>query len=154
MDDVSSLAAYGRRMDEGQTEPQDEARQPAATNPAGQQPAAKKNQGVLLLGVGAVLLVCCIWAVAKGVFGGDSAADKTTDAKQVCEQFVKDQLKSPGSAKFTGASASTGGSTYTVTGDVDAQNSFGGLLRSHYTCVVRLDDQAKEWRLVSLSGIN
>lgn len=136
-------------MDEAQNVPQDGPQ-------ASEQPAAaptKGQGGVWLLVGGAAVLLCLIGAVAKNAIGGSGSA-QATDAKQVCERFVKDQLKAPGSAKFSGATATTTGGGYTVTGDVDAQNTFGASLRSRYTCVVRYDDPTREWRLVSLTGLS
>jgi hypothetical protein len=39
-----------------------------------------------------------------------------------------------------------------VTGAVDAQNSFGAMIRSNFTCSVRLDGDT--WYLTSLTGLN
>ncbi len=47
--------------------------------------------------------------------------------------------------------SNTGAGTFTVTGNVDAQNSFGAMLRMRFTCVVR--DAGAERRLVSLTGL-
>jgi hypothetical protein len=73
--------------------------------------------------------------------------DPWSKAQSVCEDHMLDRLKSPASAEFGPTEVSTM-APYTVTGVVDAQNSFGATLRSSYTCVVSVSDG--QWRLVSL----
>lgn len=53
----------------------------------------------------------------------------------VCERAVKEQLKAPSTAKFSGsyATAKSGGG-YRVEGNVDSQNSFGAMIRARYVC--------------------
>jgi hypothetical protein len=52
-----------------------------------------------------------------------------------CETSLRGQLKSPATAQFSGETAvPDGDDRLFVSGDVDAQNSFGALLRSHWTC--------------------
>lgn len=76
-------------------------------------------------------------------------------ARDACEQFVKDRLKSPGSAKFSEQSETSRGKRWTAMGAVDSQNSFGGLVRNNYTCVARYIGGANEsYRLVSISGLS
>jgi hypothetical protein len=63
-------------------------------------------------------------------------------AQRMCEEhFVKDQLLSPSSAKFSPDSetntVSLGENRWTVTGYVDSQNAFGAMLRNRYSCTVR-----------------
>lgn len=64
----------------------------------------------------------------------------------VCAQdYVERQLKSPGSAKFCSyrdASVSYSSSTdkYTISGWVDAENSFGATLRSNFTVTLKLTE--------------
>lgn len=58
------------------------------------------------------------------------------EAFTVAEAMVKQKLKSPSTAKFCTVSQSTithDGDVYTVSGWVDAQNSFGATLRSNWT---------------------
>lgn len=103
--------------------------------------------------VGVMLAGLMLWAFVGG--DGDSEPDESAirrDAERVCEEdFIAPRLKSPSSAE-SDLSASGGPVTYTVTGTVDAENSFGAMLRSNVTCIVRLGDD--EWTLVSVSGIN
>jgi len=66
------------------------------------------------------------------------------EVQAVCEEWVKKQLKAPGTAKFSDHATSGGPISWTVTGSVDAENSFGALLRSSWTCDIRLDGDT--WR--------
>ena len=66
----------------------------------------------------------------------DSYGHDRFDAIVVAEKIVKDNLKSPSTAKFCGNSDYTvtcSGNTWTVKGYVDAQNSFGATLRNNFT---------------------
>lgn len=59
------------------------------------------------------------------------------EAFTVAQAMVKQELKSPSTAKFCTTSQATithDGDKYTVKGWVDAQNSFGATLRSNWTC--------------------
>jgi hypothetical protein len=117
-----------------------------------QLPAAKPDQpryGLLAV-IGIVVVGGLCWGVSA--LNSDQPQDQGPDAEQACKDFVKDRLKAPAGADFSGVDRTAAGSTYTVTGDVDAQNSFGAKLRSHFTCVVR--DAGAEWKLESLTGIN
>ncbi len=81
--------------------------------------------------------------------------DNSTMAYVMMQDFVKRGLKAPSTAKFPwmGDSqvivARSKDQTYTVYGYVDAQNSFGALLRSEYTGVVRQVGE-DQWELVNL----
>lgn len=58
-------------------------------------------------------------------------------AMVVCQDFVKDQLKAPATAEFSDEEATLLAGTWTVNGNVDAENSFGANLRQSYACVVK-----------------
>ena len=80
--------------------------------------------------------------------GGESSA------RYMVEQFVKDKLKAPATAKFPswGDRADVtdiGNFRYRVSGYVDSQNGFGAMIRTHYVAVVR-DKGGRNWSLESL----
>ncbi|MFJ4987909.1 hypothetical protein ACIP9H_29410 [Streptomyces sp. NPDC088732] len=85
----------------------------------------------------------------------DDKPDETS-AAVMCEDFVKDRLKSPGSADFPGvwdedyAKTTTLHSTkpwkFQVAGVVDSQNTFGAKVRSTYVCTISTKDN-KTWQL-------
>lgn len=62
----------------------------------------------------------------------------TRKATRECEEFVREQLKAPATATFSNEETSRypGSDLILVTGDVDAQNSYGALLRNDYNCLV------------------
>lgn len=72
------------------------------------------------------------------------------DAERVCQDFARDRLKAPSTAVFN-TSVEGWGPEYTVVGTVDAQNSFGAVLRETFTCTVR--GNGATWNLVSLKGL-
>lgn len=53
-------------------------------------------------------------------------------AKILCEQRIKNMLKAPSTAKITFENKNKIGTTYTFSGYVDAQNSFGAMLRKPF----------------------
>ena len=61
-------------------------------------------------------------------------ASASDEAKEKCRQAVRDQLKSPATAQFSGEKVVSDGDGFEVVGDVDSQNSFGAMLRSTFTC--------------------
>lgn len=54
-----------------------------------------------------------------------------------CESRIESLLKAPSTAEFD--SQATGSGTWTVTGTVVAENSFGAMVRSSYQCTVVID---------------
>ena len=72
-------------------------------------------------------------------------------AEVACRSFVRDHLKAPSTAEFSGVAVKTSGQPplFTVTGAVDSQNSFGAMIRSRWSCAVRPDGH--NWRLESIS---
>lgn len=71
------------------------------------------------------------------------------DSYTICQDFVKNRLRSPSTADFPSFRNvnvfETGNNKYMVKGYVDAQNSFGATLRTQYECEVQLDGET--WRL-------
>lgn len=115
--------------------------------------SAKVIGGVITAIIGIVIAVLCGIGMSGGhgsSGGGQDAAN--ADATQACQKFVKRDLKSPASAKFSGIGVAHVGSTYTVSGSVDSQNSFGAMLRNDFACV---ETRGKsDWTLVSLDGLS
>jgi hypothetical protein len=82
---------------------------------------------------------------------GDQAEMREVQAKIACEDRVKDLLKAPSTASFSGWSTRGSGATYTVDGSVDAENSFGANIRSDFQCTVTF---AGDRATVTVSGLN
>lgn len=118
--------------------------------PTPEQPAKKDSKSTLwAIGIVLVVAACCGAFVLKGRSGSD---DPGVGAERACQDFVKGRLKSPASADFSKVNHTSSGSSTTVAGAVDSQNSFGANIRSNFTC--KLHDEGDTWRLVSLTGIN
>lgn len=93
-----------------------------------------------------------------------------TGAELICKEFVRDRLKAPSTASFGGWfddwdtavfvdlatiqewGLSTAGATmhgaWAVYGKVDAQNSFGAMIRSEYICILEFKEATDTWRLL------
>lgn len=80
---------------------------------------------------------------------------KTTDAVYMCQQFVKDRLKSPDNVEFdtyqSSISTALGNNTFNVIAGVLAQNSFGVRIHSKFSCRVSYASSTDKWTLLSLS---
>jgi hypothetical protein len=82
------------------------------------------------------LVASLLLTLTLGAACGGDDSDDAYSAKYICHQFVKDDLKSPRSAHFSNETATEDKATkeWTVSGDVDADNSFGASIRNTYTC--------------------
>lgn len=80
-----------------------------------------------------------------------SSASTFVDSYDACAYahvFVKRQLKAPSTAKFPYCSEATivhDGNTWTVLSYVDAQNSFGAMLRSEFIAEMEYRPSSDEW---------
>jgi hypothetical protein len=94
-------------------------------------------------------------------------------AQVMCEQFVTESLKSPSTADFGGlfddrdsaafieaeqaqqlgvdTSKLRNTGVWVVAGSVDAQNSFGAMIRSEYACVLDYEKGSDTWYLLDIS---
>ncbi|NUS29800.1 MAG: hypothetical protein HOV92_37055 [Streptomyces sp.] len=98
----------------------------------------------------ATLTICLVTSCSSDGKPLDGAA------AVMCEDFVKQRLKSPGTADFPGVMDADYANTkvlsdtrpwkYEVTGVVDSQNGFGATVRSNYVCTVSTRDD-KTWTL-------
>lgn len=79
-----------------------------------------------------------------------------TTAFVMCQSPVSGRLRAPSTAKFPyitapGVSAvHVGGGVYRVRGFVDAQNGFGAMLRTSWTCEIK-ENSDKTWSLQDLN---
>ena len=108
-----------------------------------------KGCGLGCLGITALFAVLLVIGLVNG--GSDDEPMSAWEAEQHCEDFAEKRLRAPSTAKFD--LAATGGPTYyTVTGTVDAENSFGAMLRSNITCELRVEEDGVY--LESLTGLS
>jgi hypothetical protein len=86
----------------------------------------------------------------------DGAASERI-ALRYMQDFVRDRLKAPSTAEFPGGMfdnfsghvTSEDRGTYRIASYVDSQNSFGAMLRTHYSGRIRIEPNG-EWTLLEL----
>ena len=87
---------------------------------------------------------------------GQARGAQRITALVMSQKFVRKRLKAPASADFPYITdsdvsvASLGDDRYTVSAYVDAQNSFGAKIRTHYVCVLR-NTAGDTWVLETLT---
>jgi hypothetical protein len=113
----------------------------------------KKQTAFARAVAGLVAIGLVVWLVAAMAGHKNSSHDDGGGkfmAQQMCHDFLKQRLKSPSSAHFPDdALRSLSANTYTVSGPVDAENSFGAAIRSSYVCKVKYAGGDK-WNLISM----
>jgi hypothetical protein len=126
----------------------DEPARDGSVQPSAEEPKKKLPIGCLaLIAVPVLFIGYC--TVAGHTSDGGSDSDPSAYVKVACRGWVKGQLKAPSGADFSGESVTpNGGGQYTVTGYVDAQNSFGAKIRAPFTCVATYSGEST--RLVSV----
>ncbi|KQY41865.1 hypothetical protein [Cellulomonas sp. Root137] len=115
---------------------------PATDGPAA---AAGNNKGCFLgcLGMTAVVIALAVSCSVAG--GGDNdRAPSKYEAEVQCQDWVRDKLKAPSTAEFSETRSTGGPASWTISGAVDAENGFGAMLRSSWTCNIELDGDM--WR--------
>lgn len=85
----------------------------------------------------AVVFALVLTAVRSDPSDSSKTAPTLESAAGMCHEEVKKNLKAPGTAQFGTADFSTTveGVPIRVSGWVDAQNSFGALVRNRYSCL-------------------
>lgn len=128
-----------------------------------QAPPKSVSLGKRAVNLGCVLLLLALIAipiVSIFVFGYNpsTAAPATGSALEACQmaqQFVRDSLKAPSSADFAGCgdtetSVARQERLWVVRSYVDADNSFGAHIRTHFTAKVIYYPATDSWTLVDL----
>lgn len=100
-------------------------------------PPPKSNSG------GAIGCLAVVAAIIGGVYlyglnnqDRDPVYDEVS-AYTYCQIEVRDQLKAPSSARFSNMSATGSGGDWVARGEVEAENSFGVMMRSDFQCTLR-----------------
>lgn len=88
---------------------------------------------------GAMGTMFVIFAILYGIglLTGSSEVDDEVNrdtAIGACHKSVQKQLKSPSSAQFSSETATETDGLWSISGMVDADNSFGAALRTTWTC--------------------
>lgn len=136
---------------------------PKCGRPISAEDRAKAKKAVGCTTAGCLTLV--ILGIIGSLIGGDGDGSSTprqtgpsaSMAYVMCQSFVKDRLKAPSSAKFPGmfeetysdATTKLSETQFRVRSWVDAQNSFGAMIRNNYTCTVSYTGN-DNWRLDGL----
>jgi hypothetical protein len=126
------------------------------------------EHGQLWKHVASGLVVLVLVALAIGSSGSKGSSSSTPEATRaptkisawvMAQQFVKDRLKSPGSADFGGVFSDyqspdevvtdLGGGSFRVRAWVDSQNVFGAKLRTRFLCELKFVGNDR-WQLTSL----
>lgn len=77
--------------------------------------------------------------------------DNRAGAWVYTKMYVKNNLKSPSSAKFPGSYSGyiqQNGTTYTINSYVDSQNSFGAMIRTYFNATVK-EVSEDRWEMIS-----
>lgn len=110
------------------------------TIPVVQVTAEDKKKPTLIVSIIIMaLLVILFLLIGKINLGGgnkDGYGHDQADAIVIAEKYVKENLKSPSSARFSNEKASLSGSTWTVNGNVEADNSFGTKIKNKFTVTI------------------
>jgi len=122
-----------------------------------------------------LLLLCIIFVCLGGVviIGLSDSNNERTGASPIrasitCEDIIESRLVAPSTAKFAsyyeqqiwtlGKNSGAYENAYRVTGYVDAQNSFGALIRTYYTCDISYNGgewtDLRNWTLLNLDMDN
>jgi hypothetical protein len=119
----------------------------------------KKSSGSGCLMVFGIIGAIWLFSLCSdgGTGGGSTPRADTGDAVGawvVCQQFLEDQLKAPATAEYPSGysqyTTSLGGGKFRVDAYVDAQNSFGALIRTDFTCSVSYTGN-DNWHLDNLT---
>jgi hypothetical protein len=106
------------------------------------------NKGVIMARIRWIMIVMGAVVALSGCAGTNDPVNVKYDATNACENWVKNELKSPATADFSNEvvndDPSAAQPAFTITGAVDADNSFGAKLRNTWTCSIHTDGDS--WR--------
>lgn len=100
----------------------------------------------IIVGIAIVFFVVLLIKTNTGSKSKDSYGHDKFDAIAAAEHVVKDNLKSPSSAKFCSSDeckVKRDKNTWTVSGWVDADNSFGASIRNDFTVKITFTGKEK-----------
>lgn len=122
------------------------AMQQQAAVKAGNAPNGKAGAiGCLILILITVLFVSCSVAISSGNKDKPKTGSETM-AQIMCEEFVKQRLNAPSTAKFSRVRTLTNNpNNYIVLGYVEAGNALGGTVGSPYRCELTYDPATDKW---------
>ncbi len=111
-------------------------------------------------GIGRIVLIIllvplCVWFSSCSSSDEEKADEPDAiSAYVMSHQFMEDRLKAPATAKYPRYDKSfvndLGEGRYTVDAYVDAENSFGAMIRTNYSCTLKYAGDDK-WTLESIN---
>lgn len=104
---------------------------------------------------GLVVLVAVLFggcAAIRGSSGSSTSTDNSYEAIAQCEARIDNLLKAPATADYSSDASGSGAGPWTVTGTVDAENSFGAKIRSEYQCTVTMSGDSATTTVDSFTG--
>lgn len=99
--------------------------------------------------MGQVLLVIVVIVVAVSMCSGPKTVSESggyeAEAMTHCQILVEKSLKAPSTADFpwTMKANASSGQVYTINSYVDAQNSFGAMIRTNFYCQLKYTGDGK-----------
>lgn len=104
--------------------------------------------------IGAIVLFAALFAGCGAVnhSSNSSSINNSTEAIAQCESRIGQLLKAPSTAEYTSDASGSGAGPWTVTGTVDADNSFGAKIRSSYQCTVTMSGDMATTTVDSFTG--
>lgn len=157
-----ALALYRQLNTPGEPSSKPIIKRPVPVKPA----PAKPNTTNTVIGIAALLAICCIcfFIFTYSDWGGKTEKDYKTSAYIMCQLYVENSLKSPSSADFPHSGEAniveTSPNIFEIRSYVDAQNSFGAMLRNYYFCKIQYVGQPEDdeyavnnWVLTELNFI-
>jgi hypothetical protein len=132
-------------------------------DPKGLTVPVRDNAGVWILAIASAAVFCAAWFALPRyeppLESPASRTDRTNEriALKCMQDFVRDRLKAPSTAEFPGGMfddvsdhvISDDRGAYRIASYVDAENSFGAMLRTHYSGRIRIEPNG-EWTLLEL----
>lgn len=107
------------------------------------------------LGCGGIILLSIIIVFLSTIFSSDTRTVDKYDAEVFAEDFVKEKLKSPSSAKFSSTSEKDikeiEDNVWEVSGSVEAENSFGANIKNNFIVEMEYDPDHESWMLNNIS---
>lgn len=89
---------------------------------------------------------------AQGSDDGSSVTNNSYEAIAQCEARIDKLLKAPATAEYDSSASGSGNGPWTVSGTVDAQNSFGATMRETFGCTVTMSGDMATTTVDSFSG--
>lgn len=100
----------------------------------------KSTLGCLALVLAPFAFIIVMIIIGAVVGSGANNEPNGFEAIRYCEDAVRDDLVAPTTAEFDSQASET--NPFRVWGTVDAQNSFGAMVRNDFSCTVNITDDS------------